>query len=165
MGERIDLAALKALAKAATPGPWHTGPTTPAGNVWVYANGEPIGEPDPSRTGYRAWFTLGFGRKVRDSQFTAIQNIRAKNAEADAAYIAAVSPEVVLAWIEHTRRLETQNKDLLDKLKWCYATMHKIELIADGHGIVNLREAAFHAQNYIAAALAGIVDTNEGDAR
>lgn len=38
-------AAARARCEAATEGTWSTGPTTGAGDVWVYARGEPLAEP------------------------------------------------------------------------------------------------------------------------
>ena len=73
--ERL-VAAFKAR-KHSTTGEWHHGPPNCAGNVWVYADGKPIGEPDPWQVGFRAWFTPGFGRKEGDrDDLTLIQKLR-----------------------------------------------------------------------------------------
>lgn len=80
---------LRILDAEATKGPWHNGPLTAAGNVWVYSEhgSDPIGEPHPARTGYRAWFTW---RRDDDKNFTPIQNMKAKHAEQDAQTIVAL---------------------------------------------------------------------------
>lgn len=109
----------EALAKA-TSGEWNTGPTTAAGEVWVYSDGEPIGEPAPERTGYRAWFRIGFGRKVRDPSFTRIQNIRAQNAENDALSITLLHnhAEALLQVARAAAELRTALNECLD-CEWC----------------------------------------------
>lgn len=130
----LDLAALKALADKATPGPWimceierriHCGVVQ---ELRVMVDSTPRGICD-MRTG--------------------IGNEGAAIACADAAYIAALSPEVVKRLIARTRRAEAALLGADDKFKalgQCVTTGEMLDIMADG------RELCM-------AALAGITDT------
>lgn len=82
----IDIAVLKAAAKAATPGPWHYQPPDDddAHVPWSYVWGPSIR-------------SLGGSSRPQD--------------DADRAFIAAADPTAVLALIERLERAETKSEE------------------------------------------------------
>jgi hypothetical protein len=90
------LAELKKLAEAATPGPWETdgwsSVLTVEKTVPVYNFSKPIGPGKYPLTHYES---------ARIAHLNDGEYIENPNSQADAAYLAALSPEVVLALLAH----------------------------------------------------------------
>lgn len=88
MSDEIDLDKLEALARAATPGPWSTSIDGPEGAEWD------AGMAIAATYGRQKVFARAGGSYPR----------------ADQEYIAAASPDVVLALIERLRRAESDER-------------------------------------------------------
>lgn len=84
-----DRAALRALAEAATPGPWHPADRGIGWEVHV----EPHNDPDA-----KCWGQLPDGSWVPDDEL--MSGHKGTTSESDARYLAAVSPDVILALLD-----------------------------------------------------------------